>query len=83
EKDIQVDDLNVDKDTPRSESATPAHVNAKQKNEGSRLARQTTLANAFIYTPIEAWDVEEVWKILRGAFIYSPEEIEECESPWG
>ena len=66
-----------------SESASRAQVIAKHKIDGSRLARHTTLANAFIYTPIDTWDVEDVWKLLRGAFRYSPDDIEEWESPWG
>ncbi|MCZ5652281.1 DNA phosphorothioation system sulfurtransferase DndC, partial [Escherichia coli] len=66
-----------------SESASRAQVIAKHKIDGSRLARHTTLANAFIYTPIDTWDVEDVWKLLRGAFRYAPEYIDEWESPWG
>ena len=66
-----------------SESASRAQVIAKHKIDGSRLARHTTLANAFIYTPIDTWDVEDVWKLLRGAYKYNPEDIEEWESPWG
>ncbi|VFS56733.1 putative sulfurtransferase DndC [Leminorella grimontii] len=60
-----------------------AQVIAKHKIDGSRLARHTTLANAFIYTPIDTWDVEDVWKLLRGAFRYAPDDIDEWESPWG
>ncbi len=66
-----------------SESASRAQVIAKHKIDGTRLARHTTLANAFIYTPIDTWDVEDVWKLLRGAFKYSPDDVEEWESPWG
>jgi len=67
-----------------SESASRAQVIAKHKIDGTRLARHTTLANAFIYTPIDTWDVEDVWKLLRGAFRYAEEdEIEEWENPWG
>ncbi len=47
------------------ESASRAQVIAKHKIEGSRLARHTTLANAFIFTPIDTWSVDDVWKILR------------------
>lgn len=66
-----------------SESASRAQVIAKHKIDGTRLARHTTLANAFIYTPIDTWDVEDVWKLLRGAFKYAPDDIEEWENPWG
>lgn len=66
-----------------SESASRAQVIAKHKIDGTRLARHTTLANAFIYTPIDTWDVEDVWKLLRGAFRYAEDEIEEWENPWG
>lgn len=67
-----------------SESASRAQVIAKHKIDGTRLARHTTLSNAFIYTPIDTWDVEDVWKILRGAFRYAEDDaIDEWESPWG
>lgn len=66
-----------------SESASRAQVIAKHKIDGSRLARHTTLANAFIYTPIDTWDVEDVWKLLRGAFKYASDDVEEWENPWG
>ncbi|WP_341503872.1 DNA phosphorothioation system sulfurtransferase DndC [Gallaecimonas sp. GXIMD4217] len=66
-----------------SESASRAQVIAKHKIDGSHLARHTTLPNAFIFTPIDTWDVEDVWKVLRGAFRYAPDDIEEWESPWG
>ncbi|NWA32036.1 DNA phosphorothioation system sulfurtransferase DndC [Pseudomonas sp. C6002] len=65
------------------ESASRAQVIAKHKIDGSRLARHTTLANAFIYTPIDCWNTEEVWKLLRGAFRYSDNDIDEWETPWG
>ncbi|MDT8956457.1 DNA phosphorothioation system sulfurtransferase DndC [Aeromonas caviae] len=66
-----------------SESASRAQVIAKHKIDGTRLARHTTLSNAFIYTPIDTWDVEDVWKLLRGAFKYASDDVEEWESPWG
>jgi DNA sulfur modification protein DndC len=65
------------------ESASRAQVIAKHRIDGSRLSRHTTLANAFIYTPIDTWSTEEVWRLLRGAFRYSPADIEEWETPWG
>lgn len=66
-----------------SESASRAQVIAKHKIAGSRLAHHTTLANAFIYTPIDSWDVEDVWKLLRGAYKYNHNDFDEWESPWG
>lgn len=66
-----------------SESASRAQVIAKHRIDGSRLARHTTLANAFIYTPIDSWDTEDVWRLLRGAFRYNPEDTQEWENPWG
>lgn len=66
-----------------AESASRAQVIAKHKIDGTRLARHTTLANAFIYTPIDTWSVEDVWKLLRGAFRHSPDDVEEWETPWG
>jgi DNA sulfur modification protein DndC len=77
------------------ESASRAQVIAKHKIDGSRLARHTTLANAFIYTPIDTWGVDDVWKILRMCSLESKEtpygikniwrdEYElEWENPWG
>lgn len=66
-----------------SESSSRAQVIAKHKIDGTRLARHTTLANAFIYTPIDTWDTEDVWRLLRGAFRYAGLDIEEWENPWG
>lgn len=77
------------------ESASRAQVIAKHKIDGSRLARHTTLPNAFIYTPIDTWGVDDVWKILRMCSLESKEtsygikniwsndyELE-WENPWG
>ncbi len=77
------------------ESASRAQVIAKHKIDGSRLARHTTLANAFIYTPIDTWSVDDVWKILRLCHLETEEtpygikniwkdiyELE-WENPWG
>lgn len=47
-----------------AESASRAQVMRKHKIAGSRLARHTTLANAFVYTPIEAWTADDVWEYL-------------------
>ncbi|MDF1588986.1 MAG: DNA phosphorothioation system sulfurtransferase DndC [Gammaproteobacteria bacterium] len=57
------------------ESSSRAQVIAKHKIKGSRLARHTTLSNAFIFTPIDTWSVEEVWKIIK--------DLDEYEAPWG
>lgn len=79
----QFDEVIVVLGSRSSESASRAQVIAKHKIDGSRLARHTTLANAFIYTPIDTWDTEDVWKLLRGAFRYCPDDIDEWENPWG
>lgn len=47
------------------ESASRAQVIAKHKIANTRLARHTTLPNAFIYTPIDTWSMDDVWKSLR------------------
>ncbi|OLQ79844.1 hypothetical protein BIT28_00915 [Photobacterium proteolyticum] len=77
------------------ESASRAQVIAKHKIENTRLARHTTLANAFIYTPIDTWSMDDVWKILRACRLevtISPMGIGkkwsnnydlEWENPWG
>ncbi|HFV9294744.1 TPA: DNA phosphorothioation system sulfurtransferase DndC [Serratia fonticola] len=79
----QFDEVIVVLGSRSSESSSRAQVIAKHKIDGTRLARHTTLANAFIYTPIDTWGVDDVWKLLRGAFRYSPTDIEEWENPWG
>ncbi|MBC8998766.1 DNA phosphorothioation system sulfurtransferase DndC [Pseudomonas sp. N40(2020)] len=83
EKISQFDEVIVLLGARSDESASRAQVIAKHKIDGSRLARHTTLANAFIYTPIDCWNTEEVWKLLRGAFRYSAQDIDEWETPWG
>ena len=59
------------------ESASRAQVIAKHKIDGSDLAKHTTLSNAFIYTPIDMWGVDDVWKILR--FCH----LEQHDTPYG
>lgn len=83
EKISQFDEVVILLGARSSESASRAQVIAKHKIDGYHLSRHTTLANAFIYTPIDTWDTEDVWKLLRGAFRYAPQDIEEWENPWG
>jgi len=55
-----------------AESATRAQVMSLHRIGGSRLARHSSLLNAFVYTPIEAFSVDDVWTYLL-----------QVESPWG
>lgn len=91
----QFDEVIVILGSRSQESASRAQVIAKHKIDGSRLARHTTLANAFIYTPIDTWAVDDVWKILRLCHletketpygtrnIWSNKYDLEWENPWG
>lgn len=91
----QFDEVIVVLGSRSQESASRAQVIAKHKIDGSRLARHTTLANAFIFTPIDTWDVDDVWKLLRLCHLetkqtpYGPKNIWidkydlEWENPWG
>ncbi len=54
------------------ESDTRAQVMKKHRIEGQRLSRHTTLVNAYVYTPIEAWSTDDVWEYLFSG-----------EAPWG
>lgn len=77
------------------ESASRAQVIKKHKIDGSDLAVHTTLSNAFIYTPIDTWSVDDVWKILRLCHLKTEETPYgiknkwfdkydlEWENPWG
>ena len=77
------------------ESASRAQVIKKHKIDGSELAVHTTLANAFIYTPIDTWSVDDVWKILRLCHLETTKTSSgvknkwhdkydlEWETPWG
>jgi len=47
-----------------AESSSRAQVMKKHRIEGSRLARHTSLPNAFVYTPIETWSADDVWEFL-------------------
>jgi DNA sulfur modification protein DndC len=55
-----------------SESATRAQIMSLHRIEGSKLSRHTTLPNAFVYTPIEDFSVDDVWTYLL-----------QVPSPWG
>lgn len=56
----------------KNESATRAQTLNKYKIKDSKLKRNETIPNAFIYTPIEDLDFTDVWEYLL-----------ENESPWG
>jgi DNA sulfur modification protein DndC len=47
-----------------AESASRAQVMRKHRIEGSRLARHTSLPNAFVFTPIDQWTADDVWEFL-------------------
>ena len=73
----QYDEVIVVLGSRSQESASRAQVIAKHKIDGSDLAKHTTLSNAFIYTPIDMWAVDDVWKILR--FCH----LEQHDTPYG
>lgn len=73
----QFDEVIVVLGSRSQESASRAQVIAKHKISGSDLAKHTTLSNAFIYTPIDTWAVDDVWKILRLCH------LETQETPYG
>ncbi len=91
----QYDEVIVILGSRSQESASRAQVIAKHKIDGSVLAKHTTLPNAFIYTPIDTWHVDDVWKILRLCHLKSEETSHgirnkwfdnydlEWENPWG
>jgi len=91
----QYDEVIVVLGSRSQESASRAQVIAKHKIDGSVLAKHTTLSNAFIYTPIDTWHVDDVWKILRLCHLVSEETPNgirnkwsdkydlEWENPWG
>jgi DNA sulfur modification protein DndC len=56
----------------KSESATRAQVMSLHRIKGSTLSRHSTLPNAFVYTPIEDFDTQDVWTYLL-----------QVPSPWG
>jgi DNA sulfur modification protein DndC len=55
-----------------SESSTRAQVMSLHRIKGSRLSRHTSLLNAFVYAPIEAFSIDDVWTYLL-----------QVPSPWG
>jgi DNA sulfur modification protein DndC len=56
----------------RDESSTRAQVMSLHRIQGSPLSRHSTLPNAFVYTPIEDFTVQDVWIYLL-----------QVGSPWG
>ena len=56
----------------KAESATRKQVMDLHKIEGSILSRHSKFANAFVYTPIEDWVVDDVWSYLL-----------QVDCPWG
>ncbi|MEY4749833.1 MAG: hypothetical protein RIQ60_2047 [Pseudomonadota bacterium] len=46
------------------ESASRAQVMKKHRIQGSRLARHTSLPNAYVFTPIDQWSADDVWEYL-------------------
>lgn len=56
----------------REESATRAQVMSLRSIKGSLLSRHTKLPNAFVYTPIRDYSVDDVWSYLL-----------QVPSPWG
>ena len=91
----QYDEVIVVLGSRSQESSSRAQVIAKHKIDGSDLAKHTTLSNAFIYTPIDMWGVDDVWKILRFCHLeqqdtpygvknkWSDKYELEWETPWG
>lgn len=91
----QYDEVIVVLGSRSQESASRAQIIAKHKIDGSDLAKHTSLTNAFIYTPIDAWGVDDVWKILRFCHLEQQETKfgiknkwfdkydMEWETPWG
>jgi DNA sulfur modification protein DndC len=56
----------------KAESSTRAQVMSLHRIKGSQLSRHSTLPNAFVYTPIEDFEVQDVWTYLL-----------QVPSPWG
>ena len=56
----------------RAESATRAQVMSLHRVKNSVLSRHTTLPGAYVYTPIEAFSIDDVWSYLL-----------QNDNPWG
>lgn len=56
----------------RQESATRAQVMSLRAIDGSLLSRHGRLPNAFVYTPIRDWSLDDVWTYLL-----------QVPNPWG
>jgi DNA sulfur modification protein DndC len=56
----------------RQESATRAQVMKLRRIKDSLLSRHSTLPNAFVYTPIRDYSVDDVWRYLL-----------QVPNPWG
>ncbi len=56
----------------KKESMTRAQTLANYSIKGSNLKRHSTLKGAYVYVPIEDWDIEDVWTFLLS-----------IPSPWG
>lgn len=56
----------------KAESATREQVMNLHSIEGTNLSRHSKFANAFVYTPIEDWIVDDVWDYLL-----------QVDCPWG
>jgi len=56
----------------KAESATRAQVMSLHRIQGSTLSRHSSLPNAYVYTPIEDFSVDDVWTYLL-----------QTPSPWG
>ena len=54
------------------ESSTRAQVMSLHRIKGTELSRHTSLPNAFVYTPVEDFSVDDVWTFLL-----------QVPSPWG
>jgi len=56
----------------KAESATRKQVMELHEIEGSVLSRHSKFTNAFVYTPIEDWLVDDIWSYLL-----------QVDCPWG
>lgn len=56
----------------KGESATRDQVMSLHRIPGQRLSRHTSLPNAFVFTPVEDFSIDDVWTYLL-----------QVDSPWG